>query len=86
MIVVNIAEQRLQLYVDDVVAMDVAIATARNGVGEQAGSERTPRGWHQVRAMIAITLCLMPCLLGVETRVRFIRLVCGKNFRIVTGY
>jgi len=32
--------------------MDVPIATAKNGVGEQAGSECTPRGWHQVRAMI----------------------------------
>ena len=51
-IVVNIEEQRLQLYADDVVMMDVAIATAKNGFGEQAGSECTPRGWHQVRAMI----------------------------------
>jgi len=52
LIVVNIAEQRLQLFMGDTVAMDVAIASAKNGVGEQAGSERTPRGWHQVRAMI----------------------------------
>lgn len=51
-IVVNIAEQRLQLRVDDAVIMDVAVATAKNGPGEQAGSECTPRGWHQVRAMI----------------------------------
>ena len=52
LIVVDIAEQRLQLLIGDTVAMDVAIASAKNGVGEQAGSERTPRGWHQVRAMI----------------------------------
>lgn len=52
LIVVNIAEQRLQLRADDEVIMDVAIATAKNGVGEQAGSEQTPRGWHKVRAMI----------------------------------
>lgn len=51
-IVVNIAEQRLQLRKNDAVVMDVAIATAKNGPGEQAGSECTPRGWHQVRAMI----------------------------------
>jgi len=52
LIVVNVAEQRLQLLKGDTVAMDVAIASAKNGVGEQADSERTPRGWHQVRAMI----------------------------------
>ena len=51
-IVVNIAEQRLQLRADSEVLMDVAIATAKNGPGEQAGSECTPRGWHQVRAKI----------------------------------
>jgi len=52
LITVNIAEQRLQLREDDAVLMDVAIATAKNGPGEQAGSECTPRGWHQVRAKI----------------------------------
>jgi L,D-transpeptidase YbiS len=52
LIVVNIAEQRLQLLEDDEVVMDVPIATAKSGVGEQSGSEQTPRGWHKVRAMI----------------------------------
>jgi len=28
------------------------IASARNGVGERSGSERTPRGWHIIRAKI----------------------------------
>ena len=32
--------------------MDVPIATARKGVGEQWGSERTPRGRHVIRAKI----------------------------------
>lgn len=52
LIVINIAEQRLQLRADDAVLMDVSIATASNGPGEQTGSECTPRGWHKVRAMI----------------------------------
>lgn len=51
-IAINIEEQRLQLRVGNIVTMDVAIATAKNGPGEQAGSECTPRGWHKVRAMI----------------------------------
>lgn len=28
------------------------VSTARKGAGEQQGSEKTPRGWHQVRAAI----------------------------------
>lgn len=52
LIVVNIAEQRLQLQAGDSLLMDVQIATASNGVGEQMSSECTPRGWHQVRAMV----------------------------------
>ncbi len=28
------------------------VSTARNGVGETLGSERTPRGWHVIRARI----------------------------------
>lgn len=54
MIMVSIAEQRLQLRSNNAVLMDVAIATAKNGPGEQAGSECTPRGWHQVRAMVGV--------------------------------
>ena len=48
-ILVSIAEQRLQLREGNRVLMDVAVSTAANGPGEQAGSECTPRGWHQVR-------------------------------------
>jgi len=52
LIVVDIARQQLQLRIGNTVTMEAAIATARNGVGEQTGSECTPRGWHQVRALI----------------------------------
>ncbi|HHL45212.1 MAG TPA: L,D-transpeptidase [Gammaproteobacteria bacterium] len=51
-IVVNIASQRLQLYQGQRLVMDVAVSTARNGLGEISGSECTPRGWHVVRARI----------------------------------
>ncbi len=52
LILVSIAEQRLQLREGERVLMDVPVSTAKNGPGEQAGSECTPCGWHQVRAMI----------------------------------
>ncbi len=52
LILISIAEQRLQLREGDHVLMDVAVSTAANGCGEQHGSECTPRGWHRIRARI----------------------------------
>ncbi len=49
---VSIAEQRLQLIDNNQILFDVIIATAKNGAGEQFGSECTPRGWHKIRAKI----------------------------------
>jgi lipoprotein-anchoring transpeptidase ErfK/SrfK len=34
------------------VLMETHISTGRKGVGEQNGSEQTPRGWHKIRAKI----------------------------------
>jgi len=60
---VSVAEQRLRAYsrldvngelisADAKLVMDVSIATAKNGVGQQFGSECTPLGEHRVRAKI----------------------------------
>ncbi len=49
---ISVAEQRLRLYENGRMVMDVAVSTAKKGVGEIAGSECTPRGWHVVRARI----------------------------------
>lgn len=51
-ILISMAEQRLQLREGRHVLMDVVVSTALNGPGEQRGSECTPRGWHQIRARI----------------------------------
>jgi lipoprotein-anchoring transpeptidase ErfK/SrfK len=54
---VDVAAQTLTLY-DRAgnVVMRTAVSTGRNGVGEQNGSERTPRGAHYVRAKIGAGL------------------------------
>lgn len=49
---VSIAAQRLRLYEQERIVMDVLISTASKGVGELRGSEQTPRGWHTIRARI----------------------------------
>ncbi len=51
-IIVSIEEQHLQYSVGGSVVMDVVISTAKNGPGEQKGSECTPRGWHVIKAKI----------------------------------
>lgn len=49
---VSIADQRLRLYEEGRIVMDVLISTASKGAGEFRGSEQTPRGWHTIRAKI----------------------------------
>ena len=49
---VNISQQTLTLYDGVNVIKTYPVCTARNGLGEQAGSEKTPRGKHVIRAKI----------------------------------
>ena len=47
-----LATQRLALFQDNARVGDWPVSTARNGAGEQFGSEKTPRGWHRIRIKI----------------------------------
>ena len=49
---INISRQRLQVYDDQTQLRDYRVSTAKNGVGELCGSEKTPRGKHLVRAKV----------------------------------
>ncbi len=49
---IDIGEQRLRLYRSDELLLSAPISTAANGPGERNGSGCTPRGLHQVRALI----------------------------------
>jgi hypothetical protein len=49
---VSIPRQLLEWVEDDEVVRAWLVSTARNGPGEQRGSECTPRGWHRIRARI----------------------------------
>ena len=55
---INIALQQLALLLDERVVRQYAISTGKKGVGEQRGSEQTPRGHHIVRAKIGANLPL----------------------------
>ena len=49
---IKVSEQRLRLWKAGKVVRSYPVSTARNGTGEEMGSEKTPRGWHRIRAMI----------------------------------
>jgi len=49
---IELARQRLRIWRDGKVSAEYPVSTSLNGAGEQLGSERTPRGWHRVRAKI----------------------------------
>lgn len=49
---ISIAEQRLRLLRDRQTLAEYPVSTAKNGPGQQKGSECTPTGWHRIRAKI----------------------------------
>ena len=55
-IIINIALQQLTLKINERVIRQYSISSAKKGVGEQQGSEQTPRGHHIVRAKIGANL------------------------------
>jgi hypothetical protein len=51
-IAVSVRTQRLTLYEEGTPIAEYLVSTAIKGVGEKNGSEQTPRGLHEIRAMI----------------------------------
>jgi L,D-transpeptidase YbiS len=49
---VSIAQQKLFVFQNSTITKIYAVSTAANGAGEVFGSEKTPRGWHVIRAKI----------------------------------
>lgn len=49
---VDLTRQTLSLIENDSVQQTFKVSTGKNGVGEQNGSEKTPRGWHEISEKI----------------------------------
>ena len=49
---VSVSDQVISCYDHNDIVASYPVCTAKNGVGEQMGSEMTPRGWHYIRAKI----------------------------------
>lgn len=61
---ISLADQCLYGFADGQLLLRLPVSTARNGAGEQSGSNCTPRGRHQVRAKIGEGLPLGAVLRG----------------------
>lgn len=51
-IVVDLPTQKMNVFKGDMLLKSYLISSARNGAGEEMGSEKTPRGLHRIRAKI----------------------------------
>jgi lipoprotein-anchoring transpeptidase ErfK/SrfK len=49
---ISIVKQQLSLYREGIIDKTYPVSTAKNGAGEQMGSECTPTGWHKIRVKI----------------------------------
>ena len=49
---VHIPTQKLIVFENDKIIREYSVSTAKNGAGEQMGSEQTPRGLHVIRAKV----------------------------------
>jgi len=61
---INIATQTLSLLVEGKTHRSYSVSTGKNGPGEIAGSECTPRGWHKIRAKIGADLAINTVFVG----------------------
>src|SRR5262245_59455954 len=52
LLVVDVPRQRLDLIVDGKMLAELEVSTAAAGVGGEAGSLRTPPGWHRIHDKI----------------------------------
>jgi len=59
-------KQQLDFYLDGRIIASYAISTGKNGLGEQLGSECTPRGWHAIYSRIGLNAAENSVFVGRE--------------------
>ena len=53
-ILIDAPKQTMYCYQDGAICHTYLISTGKNGLGEEEGSECTPRGWHAVYAVLGV--------------------------------
>lgn len=52
---ISAALQKMFCYDQNILIKSYTVSTGKNGLGEKAGSECTPRGWHRIHSRIGLT-------------------------------
>ncbi len=65
-IVIYAESQQMHCYIEDVLYKTYAVSTGKNGLGEQSGSECTPRGLHQIHRIIGLNQAINGVFVGRE--------------------
>ena len=69
---ISIARQTLDYWQNEQLQASYVVSTAVNGAGEMSGSEKTPLGWHVVRAKIGANMPTNAVFIG--------RRFCGEIY------
>ncbi|AHE67075.1 L,D-transpeptidase [Legionella oakridgensis] len=54
LIIIVAQSQQMHCYEQDELFKTYPVSTGKNGLGEQQGSECTPRGWHRIHSIIGL--------------------------------
>ena len=77
---ISISTQQLSIIKDSRVIKTYPVSTAKNGAGEQMGSECTPTGWHQIRAKIGANQPLYSVFKGRRSTGEIYSAELGKQY------
>ena len=54
LIFISSNQQMMHCFENDLAYRSYPVSTGKNGLGEQCGSECTPRGWHRIHSLIGL--------------------------------
>ena len=77
---ISIKTQTLSIIENGRTLQTYPVATAKNGPGEQRGSECTPRGWHVIRAKIGAGRPLQSVFIGRRVTGELYSAELGKEY------
>ncbi len=66
LIFISVRQQIMDCFADNLLHKTYPIATGKNGLGEEMGSECTPRGWHTIYSRIGLDAPINSVFVGRE--------------------
>ena len=66
LIFISVSQQRMHCFDNDLAYRSYSVSTGKNGLGEQCGSECTPRGWHRIHSLIGLEAAINSVFISRE--------------------